>query len=141
MIPEAPLEESGSPASPHRTEAALAWTLWEARTISLLPDPAREAAWDDTSFAEAFARIECHYFQNKGFFDRDDYILAHAHKLHGIPGTIIHGRYDACTPVKNAIDLHAAWPQAQLHIIPDAGHTGTELGIADAMVTATDSYA
>ena len=129
------------PATPHRIAAALAWTLWEARTISLLPDPAREAAWDDTRFAEAFARIECHYFQNKGFFDRDDWILANSDKLHGIPGTIIHGRYDACTPVKNAIDLAAAWPQAKLHIIPDAGHTGTEPGIADAMVTATDSYA
>ena len=129
------------PTNPHRTKAALEWTRWEARTISLLPDPAREAAWQDASFAEAFARIECHYFQNKGFFDRDDWILAHADKLHGIPGTLIHGRYDACTPVKNAVDLAAVWPQAHLHIIPDAGHTGTEPGIADAMVTATDAYA
>ena len=129
------------PASPERTAAALAWTLWEARTISLLPDPAREAAWEDDSFAVAFARIECHYFHNKGFFAHDGWILANAHKLHAIPGTIIHGRYDACTPVKNAIDLHAVWPQAQLLIIPDAGHTGTEPGIADAMVTATDAYA
>ena len=129
------------PASPQRIKAALAWTLWEARTISLLPDPSRETAWEEDSFAEAFARIECHYFQNKGFFDRDDWILANAHKLHGIPGTLIHGRYDACTPVKNAVDLHAVWPQANLVIIPDAGHTGTEPGIAHAMVAATDSYA
>lgn len=129
------------PASPLRAKAALAWTLWEARTISLLPDPARETAWEDAHFAEAFARIECHYFQNKGFFDRDDWILANAHRLHDIPGTIIHGRYDACTPVKNAIDLHAVWPEARLEIIPDAGHTGTEPGIADAMVRATDAYA
>ena len=129
------------PADAARAEAAKAWTLWEARTISLLPDPAREAEWEDGTFAAAFARIECHYFQNKGFFDHDGWLLANAHRLRAIPGTIIHGRYDACTPVKNAIDLAAVWPEAKLVIIPDAGHTGTEPGIADAMVTATDGYA
>ncbi|MBI1172968.1 prolyl aminopeptidase [bacterium] len=129
------------PAGPARARAAQAWTLWEARTISLLPDPAREAAWDNGHFAEAFARIECHYFQNKGFFDHDGWILTNAHRLRGIPGTIIHGRYDACTPVKNAVDLAAAWPEARLILVPDAGHTGTEPGIAHAMVTATDAYA
>lgn len=129
------------PATPERAKAAREWALWEARTISLLPDPDREAAWDDGHFAEAFSRIECHYFQNKGFFDHDGWLLANAHRLRGIPGTILHGRYDACTPVKNAVDLAAVWPQARLVIIPDAGHTGTEPGIADAMVRATDAYA
>jgi proline iminopeptidase len=129
------------PAGPARSAAARAWALWEARTISLLPDPAREAAWDDDHFAEAFARIECHYFQNKGFFAGDGWLLANAHRLRAIAGTIIHGRYDACTPVKNAIDLAAVWPEARLVIVPDAGHTGTEPGIADAMVAATDGYA
>jgi proline iminopeptidase len=124
-----------------RARAALAWALWEARTISLLPNPGREAEWDDGHFALAFARIENHYFTHGGFFDRDDWILANAHRLADIPGVIIHGRYDACTPVKNAVDLAAVWPQAALHIIPDAGHTGTEPGIADAMVRATDGFA
>ncbi len=126
--------------APHAT-AAQAWALWEARTISLLPNPEREAAWADPHFTEAFARIECHYFHHKGFFAQDDWILAHAHRLRAIPCTIIHGRYDACTPVKNAVDLAAVWPEAKLVIIPDAGHTGTEPGIADAVVTATDGYA
>jgi proline iminopeptidase len=129
------------PDTPLRAEAAKAWTIWEARTISLLPDPAREAEWQDGHFALAFARIENHYFRHRGFFDRDDWILAHAHRLAGIPTEIIHGRYDACTPVKNAFDLARALPQARLHIIPDAGHTGTEPGIADAMVRATDGFA
>ena len=127
--------------TPQRAAAARAWALWEARTISLLPNPGREAEWEDGHFALAFARIENHYFQHRGFFDRDDWILAHAHKLADIPSVIIHGRYDACTPVKNAVDLARVLPQARLHIIPDAGHTGTEPGIADAMVRATDGFA
>ncbi len=129
------------PDTPERAAAARAWAAWESRTISLLADPAREAAWSHDHFALAFARIENHYFIHRGFFDRDDWILAHAHRLHDIPAVIIHGRYDICTPVKNAFDLHAAWPQARLIIVPDAGHTGTEPGIADAMVRATDAFA
>lgn len=129
------------PDTPERAAAAGAWTRWEGRTISLLPDPKREADWEDPAFALAFARIENHYFTHRGFFDRDDWILAHADRLAGIPGVIIHGRYDACTPVKNAVDLARAWPQARLQIIPDAGHTGSEPGIADAMVRATDGFA
>ena len=129
------------PDTPERAAAARAWTLWEARTISLLPDPKREAAWDDAHFALAFARIENHYFLHRGFFDRDDWILANAARLKRIPGVIIHGRYDACTPVKNALDLAKAWPGARLEIVPDAGHTGVEPGIADAMVRATDAFA
>lgn len=129
------------PDTPQRASAAIAWALWEARTISLLPNPERETQWQDAGFALAFARIENHYFQNRGFFDRDDWILAHAQRLQDIPGVIIHGRYDVCTPVKNALDLHAAWPKARLVIVPDAGHTGTEPGIADAMVSATDGFA
>jgi proline iminopeptidase len=128
------------PPSAAQDAAARAWTLWEARTLSLLPNPAREEAWDDGHYALAFARIENHYFQHKGFFAKDGWLLAQAHKLHAIPGTIIHGRYDACTPVRNAVDLAAVWPQAKLVIVPDAGHTGTEPGIADAMVRATDLY-
>ena len=128
------------PAGPAQEAAARAWTLWEARTISLLPNPAREEAWADRPYALAFARIENHYFHHKGFFAQDGWLLAQAHKLATIPGTIIHGRYDVCTPVRNAVDLAAAWPQAKLVIVPDAGHTGTEPGIADAMVRATDLY-
>ncbi len=150
QAPIAPEDRGAMVAAYHRVltgnsgaaqdEAARAWTLWEARTISLLSNPARETAWEDATYALAFARIENHYFHHKGFFESDGWLMAQAHRLKGIPGTIIHGRYDACTPVRNAVDLAALWPEAHLVIVPDAGHTGTEPGIADAMVRATDGY-
>ena len=123
-----------------RLDCARAWTRWEATTISLLPDPARVTAFSAERFALAFARIECHYFINGGFFDRDDYLLANAHRLKTIPGVIIQGRYDVVTPAETAFALHQAWPDASFQIIEDAGHTATEPGIADALVRATDRF-
>ena len=93
------------------------------------------------SYALAFARIECHYFINKGFFRCDNQLIEDAHRIAHIPGTIIHGRYDVVTPFKNAWDLAKAWPKAELRIVPDAGHAMTEPGIAHEIVTATDKYA
>ncbi len=89
----------------------------------------------------AFARIECHYFVNKGFFHRDDQLLVDAPKLRNIPGVIIQGRYDVVTPMETAWALHRAWPEAAFEIIPDAGHTATESGITDALIRATDRFA
>ena len=129
------------PDGPEKTNCARAWSRWEGSTISLLPDPVRADDFADDHFAAAFAAIECHYFMHGGFFDCDDWILANAPLLKAIPGVIIHGRYDVCTPMQNAWDLHQVWPQANLQIIADAGHTGTEPGIADAMVRATDRFA
>lgn len=129
------------PDSPEKTECARAWSRWEGTTISLLPNPDRAAEFSADHFAAAFAGIECHYFQNGGFFAKDGWILEHAHNLAAIPGVIIHGRYDVCTPLQNAWDLSQVWPEADLNIIADAGHTGTEPGIADAMVRATDRFA
>jgi proline iminopeptidase len=120
---------------------ARAWSVWEATTLSLLPNPAREAEFGDDHFAAAFAAIECHYFINKGFFAHDGWLLDQARRLRGIPGTIIHGRYDVVTPIDTAFLLAKAWPEADLRVIPDAGHTGVEPGISDAMVRATDHYA
>jgi proline iminopeptidase len=88
----------------------------------------------------AFARIECHYFINKGFFKKDGQLLENAGQLAPIPGLIVHGRYDVVTPVRNAFDLHRAWPQAEFRIISDAGHATTEPGIVDALVQATDGF-
>lgn len=119
---------------------ARAWSTWEGTTLSLLPDAERQARFGEDHFAIAFARIECHYFMNKGFFERDDQLLANAHKLKDIPGVIVHGRYDVVTPLKNAWDLKKAWPEAELHIIQDAGHTATEPGIVDALIRASDTF-
>jgi proline iminopeptidase len=123
-----------------RTRAAVAWSHWEGRTITLLPDPTITTAHDDAHFALAFARIENHYFVHHGFFEEGQ-LLRDAHKLHGIPGVIVQGRYDACTPVKTAWDLHRAWPQAEFHLVPDAGHAFKEPGILDQLVRATDRFA
>ncbi|MBS0433127.1 MAG: prolyl aminopeptidase [Proteobacteria bacterium] len=124
-----------------RLSAAQAWSVWEASTSFLLQDPAYIAASAGDRFALAFARIENHYFVHRGFFECDDQLLRDAHRLQGIPAVIVQGRYDVVCPLRSAWDLHRAWPQADLQIVPDAGHSGFEPGIADALVRATDGFA
>ncbi|HET6603984.1 MAG TPA: prolyl aminopeptidase [Xanthomonadaceae bacterium] len=124
-----------------RLTAARAWAVWEASTSFLRQDPAFIDAHKGESFALAFARIECHYFVNGGFFEVEDQLLRDADRIAGIPGTIVHGRYDVVCPLQNAFDLHRAWPDARLEVIPDAGHSAFEPGNADALLRATDSYA
>ena len=119
---------------------ARAWSQWEGATLSLLPDAKRVSDFGQDRFALAFARIECHYFHNRGFFTTDDQLLAGAHRLGSIPGTIIQGRYDVVTPMETAFALHRAWPGAEFVVVPDAGHTAAEPGIADAIVRATDRF-
>jgi len=121
--------------------AARAWSQWEGRTISLLPDDNRIARFGSDSFAVAFARIECHYFINGGFMESDDQLIANVNKIRHIPGVIVQGRYDVVTPMTTAWELSKAWPEADLKIIADAGHATTERGIVDALITATDGFA
>jgi proline iminopeptidase len=121
--------------------AARAWSKWEGATLSLLPDPNRVAEFGGDRFALAFARIECHYFANGGFFERDDWLLAQAGRLKDIPGVIIQGRYDVVTPMETAWALHKEWPEAEFIVVPDAGHTATEPGLADALIRTTDRFA
>jgi len=118
-------------------EAARAWSAWEGRTLSLLPDFDRERQFSQDYYALAFARIECHYFINRGFFDTDDQLLRYANRIKDIPGVIVHGRYDVVTPVKNAFDLASAWPRADLRVVPDSGHAMTEPGIVHELIAAT----
>lgn len=120
--------------------AALAWTTWEASTLTLRPDPALVASMTDATTATAFARIENHYFMNGGWF-ADGQLIEGAGALRDIPGVIVQGRYDVCTPPMTAWELHRAWPEAQLMIVEDAGHSATELGIQAALVAATDRFA
>jgi proline iminopeptidase len=122
-------------------KAARAWSVWEGSTLSMLQDPERLKLFSADNYAIAFARIECHYFVNRGFLERDDQLLAEAHRLHRIPGVIVHGRYDVVTPVKNAWDLARSWPAAELRIVPDAGHAMTEAGIVHELVAATRRFA
>ena len=120
---------------------AKAWSIWEGTTLSLYSDPERVKRFADGHFALAFARIECHFFMNKGFFEPQDQLILNAGKLKGIPGVIAQGRYDVVTPMFTAWELAKAWPEAELNIVPDAGHTATEPGIVDVMVRASDRYA
>jgi proline iminopeptidase len=122
-------------------EAARAWCVWEASTMALRPDPARIRAFASDNYALAFARIECHYFINRGFMKTDGQLLRDAPRLAGIPGIIVQGRYDVVTPARSAVELHRAWPGSVLHIVPDAGHAMTEPGIVHELVAATRSFA
>ncbi len=121
-----------------RLEAARAWARWEARTSFLRGNPDYVASFDDDAHALEFARIEAHYFVHGGFFETEDQLLRDAHRLAGIPGVIVHGRYDLVCPLRSAWDLKRAWPQAELRIVPDAGHSAFEPGNAAALVEAMD---
>lgn len=123
-----------------RLEAAQAWAKWEASALKLIPEQSLIDEFTEPDKALAVARIECHYFVNNCFFDTDNYLLEHVDLIRQIPAVIVHGRYDVVCPIMNAWDLHRAWPEAELKIIPDAGHAATERGIADALVRATDSF-
>ena len=125
---------------PTRLEAARAWSLWEGHTISLLPCKETEQSFAAAKFAVAMARIECHYFINQSFLE-DNQILNNIDKIADIPAIIVHGRYDVVCPVDQALALHAAWPQAELQVIANAGHAASEPGIIDALVSATRDMA
>lgn len=124
-----------------RSEAARAWSIWEGSTSKLLPNTDLVGNFGDAHFAEAFARIECHYFVNGGFFERPDQLLAHVDRIRHIPAVIVQGRYDVVCPIKSAWDLHRAWPEATLQIVADAGHAASEAGIVQKLVEATDRFA
>ncbi|TPW21996.1 MAG: prolyl aminopeptidase [Elusimicrobia bacterium] len=124
-----------------RMAAAKAWSVWEGATSKLLPDPGLMDKFAEDKHAEAFARIECHYFVNKGFFEHDDQLIHDAARLKGIPGVIIHGRYDVVCPLETAWLLHKAWPDGELKISPDSGHAMSEPANRTALLDATDRFA
>lgn len=123
-----------------RERCAIAWSVWEGRCATLQPDSSIEEHYRDPQVALAFAGIENHYFVNAAFFEPNQ-LLRDAHRLANIPGVIVHGRYDLVCPVEQAFDLHRAWPQAELVIVPDAAHAVTEPGITAALLQATDRFA
>jgi len=150
LAPIPPAERSDLMAAYHRRlmgsdalaqrQAAIAWSRWEGRTITLLPDDDLDDKHSDGHFALAFARIESHYFMHRGWLDEGQ-LLREAPRLAGIPGTIVQGRYDVCTPARTAWDLHQAWPGSVLYIVADAGHAYKEPGILDRLIRTTDLYA
>jgi proline iminopeptidase len=128
-----------SPDETVATAAAVAWSTWEGATSALLPQPDRVAETGEPRFALAFARIENHYFVHGGFLDEGQ-LLRDIDRIAHIPGVIVQGRHDIVCPAVSAWDLHRAWPQSQLHIVPDAGHAASEPGITHHLIEATDKF-
>jgi proline iminopeptidase len=124
-----------------RMEAARAWSIWEGSTSKLFPSENLIQRMGHSQFADAFARIECHYFVNKGFFERENQLLENVDRIRHLPAVIIQGRYDIVCPPISAWELHQAWPEAKFLMIPDAGHSVTEPGIRSALIEATERFA
>jgi len=120
--------------------AAVAWSTWEASTITIVPRPDVIATFAEPAYALAFARIENHYFLHDGWFEPSQ-LLRDAGRLAAIPTVIVQGRYDLCTPATTAWELHQALPSAEFVLVDDAGHSFDEPGILDALISATDRFA
>ena len=123
-----------------QTEFARIWTRWEGSTATLRADPRVRPGLGDAAYARAFARIECHYFQNRGFLEDDGQILRDMPRIRDIPAVIVQGRYDMVCPPVSAFQLHAAWPGSDLRIVGDAGHALSEPGITAELVAASDGF-
>jgi len=123
-----------------RLRAAKAWSIWEGRTSFLMPNPELVAKNAGDEYSLAFARIEAHYFVNRGFFERDDGLLEGVSRIRHIPAVIVQGRYDVVCPMESAWALHRAWPEASLRVVPDAGHAALEPGTLHELVSATDRF-
>ncbi len=120
--------------------AARSWSSWEGATSFLRVNPDYVAKFQEDAYAAAFARIECHYFVNGGFFRTDNQLIEEVGRIRDIPTVIVQGRYDVVCPMKSAWDLHRAWPEAELAITPDAGHSAFESGNLTALLNATDRF-
>ncbi len=129
-----------SPDAKIRQQAARAWAVWEASTSYLIQNPQTIERFSNDEFADAFARIECHYFTHGGFFNPPDQLLQNVATIRHIPAVIVQGRYDVVCPMASAWELHRAWPEAELIIVANAGHSATEPGILSALVEATDRF-
>lgn len=120
--------------------AAKAWSKWEGDIVTLLPSPETIEHFTSPEVAVAVSRIENHYMANRGWLEEGQ-LLEGAKKLKGIPGVIVQGRHDTCTPPVAAWRLKEAWPEVELNLIPDGGHLFSEPGNLDALVRATDKFA
>jgi proline iminopeptidase len=129
-----------NPEREKQIAAARAWSMWEAATSHLHIDEKHMHEWSDEDFAIAIARIECHYFVNRGFFEREDQLLRNVDRIRDIPAVIVQGRYDVVCPMQTAWALHRAWPEADFRIVPDSGHSAFEPGTIHELISATDRF-
>lgn len=126
------------PSEAEQLRFARPWVRWESATAALRPV---SSGFVDGAYARAFARIECHYFQNGGWLDDQRRILARMDRIAAVPGVVVQGRYDMICPPATAIELVQAWPRAALRMVDDAGHALSEPGIATELIRATDRFA
>lgn len=120
--------------------AARAWSVWEGSTSKLYPSKDLMEHWEGAHEALALARIECHYFMNNSFFESENFLIDNVDKIRNVPTVIVQGRYDVVCPMASAWELHRALPEAELFIIPDAGHSVSEPGTTSALVEAMDKF-
>ena len=121
-------------------KAAAAWSVWEGSTSKLYPDLSFIEHYGSAEFAEAFARIECHYFINKIWMKSDNQIIDNIPRIRHIPCEIVQGRYDVVCPAESAYLLNQAWPESTLHMVADAGHSAKEPGIAAQLIACTQKF-
>jgi len=124
-----------------RVEAARRWAGWEGATSKLVPDPGMKAHYEEDEFALAFARIEAHYFVNRGFLETEDQLLRDVARIRHVPAVIVQGRYDVVCPARSAWDLHRAWPEADFLLTADSGHSAFDPANCRALVAACDRFA
>jgi len=123
-----------------RRRAALAWCTWESAAPEWPPTAALDERYRDPDFALAFARLVTHYVLHD-FFLEDGILLRDAPVLADIPGVLVHGRQDLMAPIANASALKQAWPAAELVVVDDEGHAGSQPGIQEELIRATDRFA
>tara|TARA_B100000902_G_scaffold135662_1_gene133968 strand:+ start:96 stop:1052 length:957 start_codon:yes stop_codon:yes gene_type:complete len=123
-----------------RLKAAVAWSKWEAATSTLIQKTELIEEFSDSKFALAFALIENHYFINKGWFEEENQLINNVDIIRYIPSVIVQGRYDVVCPMKTAMELSEAWPEAEMIVAPSSGHSAFEEEITDALIRATDKF-
>ena len=125
-----------------RKQCAKAWSTWEMMTSKLYTDPKLLQRAENDTWADQFARIECHYFVNGGFFEYDGWVLDNVNVIrdNGIPGVIVQGRYDVVCPAMTAWELHKKWPEAEFHMLSDSGHSAKEKSISKKLVEAAQRF-
>ena len=119
--------------------AARSWSRYESSCLSLIPQAATVAQFEQDSVSIGLGRLEAHYMQHAGFMEEDQ-LIRQIDRIRHLPGVIVQGRYDVICPPNTAMRLHQAWPESVLHIIADAGHAALETGTAAALVAATEQF-
>lgn len=121
--------------TPQEIRYAKAWAGWENALAALHTRGAGESPAD---YARAFARLENHYFVNRGWLECDGWLLENRHRIEQIPATIVQGRYDMICPPQSAYALANGWSKAHLSMIPAAGHALSEPGITAELIRVTN---